>query len=212
METRLKLSKLLQIGLLLTFFLPFFPRGCEPKQAEDAPTVDTTVVAVDTLRQDSSNLTKENEKSDTLKTVVFNNTTQKTEKKETETKIENKELSAQIAKKSTILTLLLRPNENYTGIASLIDYFSFLELGYGLGIAFVLWIIGLIIKLKDYNNIFVLINILGLVFLSVSHSLNVFNDTRLWGFWVCLIWSATMTIYDCIILLKIRKERQTTNA
>ena len=210
METRLKLSKLLQIGLLLTFFLPFFPRGCEPKQVENAPAVDSTVVAVDTLRQDSCKLTKENEKSDTLKTAVFGNTTQKTEKKET--KIEDKELSARIAKKSTILTLLLRPNENYTGIASLIDYFSFLELGYGLGIAFILWIIGLIIKLKDFNNIFLLINTLGLVFLSVSHSLNVFNDTRLWGFWVCLIWSATMTIYDCIILLKIRKERQKTCA
>jgi hypothetical protein len=210
METRLKLSKLLQIGLLLTFFLPFFPRGCEPKKADEAPVVDSTVVAVDTMKQDSSKLTKENEKSDTLKTATFGNTTQKPEKAEVIN--EDKELSAQIAKKSTILKLLLRPNENYTGIASLIDYFSFLELGYGLGIAFILWIIGLIIKLKDFNNTFLLINIIGLVFLSVSHSLNVFNDTRLWGFWVCLIWSATMIIYDCIILLKIKKERQNPSA
>lgn len=206
METKLKLSKLLQIGLLLTFFLPFFPRGCEAKKAENAPAVDSTVVTVDTLRQVSSKLTKENEKSDTLKTAAFGNTTQKTEKKEP--KIEDKELSARIAKKSSIVKLLLRPNDNYTGIASLIDYFSFIELGYGLGIAFILWIIGLIIKLKDFNNIFLLINTLGLVFMSVSHSLNVFNDNRLWGFWVCIIWSATMTVYDCFILLKIKKERQ----
>jgi hypothetical protein len=205
MKTKIKISKLLQIGLLLTFFLPFFPQGCKPKQAEEAPKSDSTFIAVDTLRQDSSNLTKKDEKSDTLKTTTFENSTQKTEK--TQVTNEDKELSVKISKKSTILKLLLRPNDNYTGIATLIDFFSFLEIGYGLGIAFILWIIALIIKLKDFNNTFVLINIIGLVFLSVSHSLNILNDTRLWGFWVCLIWSTTMIIYDCIILLKIRKER-----
>lgn len=210
MKTRLKLSKLLQIGLLLTFFLPFFPRGCEPKYAENISTADSTVIAFDTLRQDRNKLTKEDEKSDSIKTATYENPTQKTEK--TEVTNEDKELSAQISENSKILKFLLRPSDNYTGIASLIDYFSFLELGYGLGIAFILWIIALIIKLKDFNNIFILINIIGLIFLSVSHSLNVFNDKRLWGFWICIIWSVTMTIYDSIILLRIRKEQQKTSA
>ena len=69
------------------------------------------------------------------------------------------------------------------------------------------------VKIKDYNNIFILLNIVGLVFMYGTHSMyNIMSEKRLWGFWVCLIWSATMIIYDFIILLKIRKERQTTNA
>lgn len=210
MKTRIKLSRLLQIGLLLTFLLPFFPQGCDPKQAENVPTPDSTFVVVDSLRQDSSELTMQIEKSDTLKTAVSENTTQNTDK--TGEKNEDNELLTKISKKSTFLKFLLRPNNNYTGIASLIDFFSILEFGYGLGIAFILWLIALIIKFKDYNNIFILLNFVGLVSLFWTHSMyNVMSEKRLWGFWVCLIWGAIMIIYDCIILLKIRKERQKTS-
>jgi hypothetical protein len=111
------------------------------------------------------------------------------------------------------LRLLLRPNNNYTGIASLIDCFSLLELGYGLGIAFILWLIALIVKIKDYNNILHLLNILGLVFMYGTHSMyNIMNEERLWGFWVCIIWSSIMIIYDTLILLKIRRNRIKTSA
>jgi hypothetical protein len=75
MKTRIKYSRILQIGLLLTFFLPFFPQGCEPKKVEEPPTPDSTVITADSLKQDSSQLAKQKEKSDTLKTVVFENTT-----------------------------------------------------------------------------------------------------------------------------------------
>ena len=207
MKTSIKYSKILQIGLLLTFFLPFFPQGCKPKRAEEAPSTDTTFVSVDTLKQENIALIQQNKQSDTTKAAIFENSTQITNK--TEVEEEGNELSTKISNKSPILKLLLRPNDNYTGIGSLIDFFIYLEFGYGLGIAFILWLIALIVKLKDFNNIFVVINIIGLMFLSVSHSLNIFNDKRLWGFWVCLIWSAIMIIYDSIILLKIRKERKT---
>jgi hypothetical protein len=206
MKTSIKYSKILQIGLLLTFFLPFFPLGCNPKQAEEAPNTDSTVVFVDTLRQENIALIQHSEQSDTTKTAISENSTQSTNK--TEVEEEGNGLSTKISNKSPILKLLLRPNDNYTGIGSLIDFFTYLEFGYGLGIAFILWLIALIIKIKDFNNIFVVINIIGLMFLSVSHSLNIFNDKRLWGFWVCLIWSVTMVIYDSIILLKIRKVRK----
>jgi len=211
MKTSIRYSKLLQIGLLLTFFLPFFPQGCEPKKAEKAPMVDSIVFAADTVRQDSMELTAKNEQADTLKTVALGNTTQNTDK--TEVTTEDNELSTKISKKSTFLRLLLRPNNNYTGIASLIDCFSLLELGYGLGIAFILWLIALIVKIKDYNNIFHLLNILGLVFMYGTHSMyNIMNEERLWGFWVCIIWSSIMIIYDTLILLKIRRNRIKTSA
>lgn len=182
--------------------LPFLPQRCNPKQEVEAPKPDSTFVSADTLKQHSSTMTQENQQLDTLKAAALENSTLKATKPEG-TNDEN-ELSAKLSKKSPVLKILLRPNDNYTGIASLIDCISFLEFGYGLGIAFILWLIALIIKIKDFNNIFVLINIIGLVFLSLSHSLNVLNNSRLWGFWICLIWSMTMIIYDCIILFKIR--------
>lgn len=209
MKTRIKFSKLLQIGLLLTFLLPFFPQGCKPKQAEEAPTPDSTFVAVDTLRQDNSALTQANQQLDTIKTAALENSTQNTDK--TEVTNEDKELSTRFSKKSILLKSLLRPNDNYTGIATLIDCYSLLEIGYGLGIAFILWLIALIVKFKDYNNIFILMNIAGLVFMFGTHSMyNILDETRLWGFWVSIIWCATMIIYDFIIQLKIRKERKKT--
>jgi hypothetical protein len=211
MKTRIKLSKLLQIGLLLTFFLPFFPQGCEPKKAENTPTADSTFLAVDSLKQNSSESTNQMGKSDSLKTTVAKSTTQNTDK--TEGNNEDGELSTKISQKSPFLKFLLRPNNNYTGVACLIDCFSLLELGYGLGIAFILWLIALIIKLKDYNNIFILLNIVGFVFMYWTHSMfNIMNEKRLWGFWVCIIWSAAMIMYDCIILLKIRKDRKKVGA
>jgi len=208
MKTRIKYSKLLQIGLLLTYILPFFPQGCNSKQTEDAYKPDSTLVSVDTLRQHSSALAQENKQADTLKAITLGNSTPTSNK--TEVTTEDNELSAKISKKSTILKLLLRPNNNYTGIASIIDCFSLVEFGYGLGIAFLLWLIALVVKLIDFNTIFVVINTIGLIFFSLSHSLNIFDKTRLWGYWVCLIWSAILIIYDCIILFKIRKERKET--
>lgn len=211
MKTSIRYSKLLQIGLLLTFFLPFFPPGCEPKQAVEAPMIDSTVVAADTVRQNSMELTTRSEQTDTLKTVALENTTQNADK--TEVTTDDNELSTKISKKSAFLRLLLRPNNNYTGIASLIDCYSFMEFGYGLGIALILWLIALIVKIKDYNNIFHLLNILGLVFMYGTHSMfYIMNEERLWGFWVCIIWSSIMIIYDTLILLKIRRNRIKTGA
>lgn len=210
MKTSIRYSKLLQIGLLLTFFLPFFPQGCEPKQAVEAPMVDSIVVA-DTVRQDSIVLTTKSEQADTLKTVALGNTIQNADK--TEVTTDDNELSTRISKKSAFLRLLLRPNNNYTGIASLIDCYSLMEFGYGLGIAFILWLIALIIKIKDYNNIFNLLNILGLVFMYGTHSMFfIMTEEKLWGFWACIIWSSIMIIYDMLILLKIRKNRIKTDA
>lgn len=210
MKTEIKLSKLLQIGLLLTFFLPFFPSGCEHKRAEEATNQDTTQVTVDTLSEDRITQTENMLDSDTLLKTPTEITIQKSD---TTTKVPtDSNLSTKISKKSTILRLLLRPNNNFTGIASFIDCFDFLLFGYGLGMAFILWIIALIIKLKDFNNIFILINIVGLVLMFYSRSIsNILNDKRLWGFWICICWIVLMTIYDCIILIKLRKLEKKSN-
>jgi hypothetical protein len=204
MKTEIRISKLLQIGLLLTLFLPFFPSGCESKKAEEASVQDTAIVANDSLSTDSVKQAARKLDADTVATTTTENSIQKsdTTKKESE----DSNLSTKISKKSSILRLLLRPNDNYTGIASLINCFSFLQFGYGLGMAFILWVIALIVKLKDFNNIFILMNIIGLILMFYSYSIsNILNDERLWGFWVCIFWSAIMIIYDCILLIRLRR-------
>jgi hypothetical protein len=209
MKTEIKLSKILQIGLLLTLFLPFFPSGCESKKAEEVTNQDTAFVAIDTLRQDSIKQNDQMLDSDTLITTT-ENTIQKSDT--TKTVAEDSNLSTKISKKSTILRLLLKPNNNYTGIACLIDCFSLLSFGYGLGMAFILWIIALIVKLKDFNNIFILLNIVGLTLMFYSYSIyNVLNEERLWGFWVCVSWSAILNIYDSFLLFKLRKLAKKSN-
>ena len=200
MKTRIKFSRLLQIGLLLTFFLPFFPKACESKQTDVAPKADSTIVAVS---QESGKI----KQADTLKTSVVKNIAENDGLSNDE-----KYISKRLSHKSPILKTLLRPNDTYTGIGFLLDYSVLLRFGYGLGLAFVLWIIGLIIKYKDYNNIFNMINIIGFILLCSSNSIfNIMNDTRLWGFWTCVIWSGIMIIYDSIILLQIRKNRRITS-
>lgn len=208
MKKKIKLSIILQIGLLLTFFLPFFPHGCmmvaEEATAVDSTALDTIAIDIDTLYTDSlleDNTALVKQETDTLKTATIDNSVKNTNKPASNN--DNKELSERLSDKSTLLKSLLRPNNNYTGIATLIDSFSFLPFGFGLGIAFILWILSLIIKLKDFNNIFIFINVTGTILLSFSHSLEIFgSNKRLWGFWVCLVWSILMIIYDFFILKK----------
>jgi len=207
MKTKIKISKLLQIGLLLTFLLPFFPHGCEFKEATGTSTPDTTTVATDTLKHKSSILTSGDGKLDTLKTAAVDNTVKTGENNK------EKDLSLVIAQKSSILKAILRPNDNYTGIANIIDCFSMLGLWYGLVISLIVWIIALIVKIKDFNSVFILLNFIGLLCLFGAHSTN-FTDSgqRLWGFWVCAIWCTTMILYDFFTLLKIRKDRKKDSA
>ncbi len=87
----------MQIGLLLTFFLPFFPYGCEPKQAVEAPMVDSISTAVDSLQLDSRKLTQSVEPSDTSKTAVFENVADN--KGQTKESDDDNDLSAKIAQK-----------------------------------------------------------------------------------------------------------------
>lgn len=146
--------------------------------------------------QDTIEQTQSLEEFNPIEKIEDENSTQLPDREE--------ELSKALSEKSPILKAILRPNDNYTGMASLIDFYSVFVLGYGLGIAFVLWIIALIIKLKDFNNIFILMNFVGLVCMSLSSSPNIFVNKRLWGFWFCLIWCLLMIIYDLLLLKKLK--------
>lgn len=199
MKTQKRISILLQTVLLLTFLLPFFPEGCTEKKAEPASNVpaDSTCVAsqVDTLAEHViDKVSKVNIDSATIGTQSY-------------TSNQDSTLTQKISAKSNVLKILLRPDEKYTGIGYLIEMSFYWQLGIGLAIAFILWIISLIIKCKDFNNIFQLNNLIGLIMFFISKSgFNITNDSRLWGFWVCFTLGLVMFVYDTFVLLRQKKK------
>jgi len=174
MKNMIRFSKMLQILVLLAFFLPFFPKGCEPEKAEDASTVQI----------DQSDKTKESKYSG-----FEDNKTSLTER---------------LSNKSGLFKFLLRPNENYTGVGYTLEVFeSFF--GFGATMALVLFILGIIIKIKDYNSIFHFINVIAWIMLAMTQPA-LFTSTKLWGYWVCLTLGLVLVVYDTAVLMKYKKE------
>jgi hypothetical protein len=120
--------------------------------------------------------------------------------------IDEEDLSERLSNKSSILKFLLRPNDNYTGIGYTLDVFQKL-FGFGVAISFILLIIGLIIKIKDYNNIFHFINSVALIILFLTKPA-LYTDSKLWGFWVCLTLGFVLLAYDTVVLILIKKNRK----
>ena len=197
-----QISKYLQILVLLAFFLPFFPQGCKPKQTEVAPKADSTIVSVDTTgtkdQVDSPKQTlSDSAKIDTAK--VASTTGTDNNKKDTDELLSNT-----LSQKFKVLKPLLRPSDNYTGIGNCIDTFQWFEM-LGAAFALLLFIISLIIKLKDYNSIFHFINWLALLSLVFAHGSNIMNQDRLWGYWMCLALAVIMIVFDFVVLIKFKK-------
>ncbi|MDD4968273.1 MAG: hypothetical protein PHT07_02470 [Paludibacter sp.] len=174
MKNMIRVSKMLQILVLLAFFLPFFPKGSEPKKAEYASTVQI----------DQSDKTKESKSSDYDENKIT--------------------LSEKLCNKSKLFKILLRPNENYTGVGYSMDVFeSFF--GFGATMALVLFILGIIIKIKDYNSIFHFINIVAWIMLALTQPA-LFTSTKLWGYWVCLALGLLLVVYDTVVQMKLRSK------
>lgn len=208
----MRISKLLQIGLLITFFLPFFPKGCgtsedeiESQRIADSTRLQDSLAKVQAEVQrvaDSINYSKQmdslgQQRKDSIKVVGRDNSSGKNE------------ITDKLSRKSKVMKAILRPNDNYTGFAFVIDLFMTFIYGFGVLIAFLLWIIGLIIKYKDFNNIFHLVNIIGMItfYFTNPFMVNFFDGTKLWGFWISFIWALGLIIYDTIILIKIKRNK-----
>ena len=88
MKKKINYSIILQIGLLLTFFLPFFPHGClKPEQAApatDSVAVDTAHIVADSTSIDNSStidstsLVKNIEETDSVKSDSIYNSANNT--------------------------------------------------------------------------------------------------------------------------------------
>lgn len=195
-----KVSKYLQIGLLLTFFLPFFPSGCNEGQTESvsdsmkalevpAPEHVYTSAQIDTLIKFDSYADSLNKgKTDSINP-------EKSDKEET--------VSDKIIRHVSFLKILLKPNDKYSGIGYIIDVFWSLVTSFGIVLSLALWIIGLRLKIKG-NKDFQILNIIGLILLYTTDPvmLSWLNDSKLWGYWFCFWWAVIMIVFDFGLILR----------
>ena len=193
-----KISKYLQVGLILTFFLPFFPSGCKSSSAvqSDSTAIEAPALPVDTSQVDSTTIDLNN---DTLKTGKNNTIDSKSSDKEETT-------SDKIIKRVPIMELILKPGGNYSGIGYIVDVFWYFLTCFGIIITLALWIIGLRLKIKG-NQSFQILNIIGLVLLYTTNPvmLSWLDDTKLWGYWFCFWYAVVMILLDFSLIIQKKK-------
>ena len=202
-----KISKYLQIGLLLTFFLPFFPSGCREQSygayADSTvhtealvPVVDTSIADTifDTLVATNTNIDKLN--VDSLENASKTNSD--SEKKET--------ISDKIIKRIPVLGYILKHDYKYSGIGFIVDTILYMLIGFGVVISFILWIIGLILKYKGHEW-FHFMNITGIILFYIADPIMIgFFNTKLWGYWVSFWLASLMITLDLYVYFKIKRK------
>jgi hypothetical protein len=205
MKNMIRISKILQIVVMLAFFLPFFPQGCKPKQAEIAPEGVLNFVEEDTLN--ANNVIDSTKQLESDNTNIDTTQVRAIGRVENENKTNDKSLSDSLSKRFKILKPFLRPSDNYSGIGYCLDILSYFYL-YAVVFSLFLFILGFLLKLRSYNQLFLFINNLALLFLLFAHGPNILNQERLWGYWVCLALVIILVIYDTIVFMKIKKQHE----
>lgn len=235
MKKTIRISRYVQLLLLVSFFLPFFPKSCAPsaqeleanaiadsthyadsvKKANPGANIDSILNIKDTVsyrhedKISGKNTTSGLDSSAISNIAVKNDSTKP--KKESES--DDNSLSEKLSKKSKLLKAILRPGSSITGIGYVLDLFQLYLCGFGIITAFLLWIISLIIKYKDFNNILLLINTLALILILFTDPVVfLMGSNGLYGYWICVTLGMLLIIYDTIIIIKIKKNRNTTNS
>lgn len=212
MKNPITISKFVQVIVLLSFLLPFFPKGCEQKKAEESM-VNEQLDKIEAVESNTKNdvnheavaSLSESFPSDSISIdslMALNETTKEATAKLT--------LTEKLSAKSPLLKLILLPASNYSGLGYVMDM---LESSYtystqfGVIVGFIFLLLGLIIKLKDFNSSFLFFNALAIYFVYITEPMLFAGSTRLWGFWVCIVLSVIMVLYDLYVLVKIRKSK-----
>jgi hypothetical protein len=214
MINRIRISRYLQIGLLLTFLLPFFPKGCRPSAEElEAQRITDSIGLAHRLAkvqiQQPMLADSINNKELSMDSLKHDYIFQKNSVDNESITIYGSNQSKQLSEYYSTLGIILRPNGDFSGIGYLLDWIVTYILIFGSITAFILLILGLIIKYKDFNNIFIFINIIALILLFLANPIMDLakDESRLWGFWFCTLFGLFMIISDTILLIRIKKNK-----
>lgn len=216
----MRISKLLNVLVLLTFLLPFFYTGCGSPTADElaAKAMADSIRIADSLSllpnlvdSNSQTINIEDLKSeDSIQNTVFYDDTISNNSEDVQNSdfFSDKTIAEKIVEDFPFSEIIINPSDGVvTGFGSILmtlEYFSYISVFF----AFILLIIGLVIKFIEPKSIKTLIildafTLLCLVLSSIP-SLGVFY--YLWGYWVSVIFASIILIFDSYILLKYDKK------
>jgi hypothetical protein len=224
MKTKVRISKIISILILLSFLLPFYPSGCAglgPSAAEKAEKAKNDSIAVaakeETIKDSLASIGILNK--DSLEAAI-NKAGKKdsctccaTEAKDSlstpsgSSNSNDFTITDRLAKSSKIAKVLLRPNNNYSGLGFLIDYFLAWISYSGTIIAFICLVVVLCLKKSFDKNRIVInsLNFINILLLYFANNPEIFLDVRLWGFWICFSLAIMVAIFDLVITIKSKK-------
>lgn len=112
-----------------------------------------------------------------------------------------------IINKFHFLKPLLRPNDDHSGIGYIIDWSPEFISYFGIFLAFILLLQGMIFKFLNYSKYYVVHltgNIISLLFLFLFE-LSIISESFLWGYWTTIWLLITVLIGDIILKIKYKK-------
>ena len=209
--------------VILCFFLPFFPQGCDSKQKkEDSDKArkdsinffdsiaNTDNVNVDKKIMDSilkSDSASANKAANKMTIDTINNNSSQA-KKENKSGNDNSGPTDKLIKKFNFLKIFIRPGDNYSGIGYLIDA-SQVFVGYcGIFVSFILLITGLFFKYFKFSKKYLfngIFHVISIVFL-LSTCGGMMTCEKLWGYWVCIVLWGLLCISDWFFAFTVKQE------
>jgi hypothetical protein len=212
MKINLRISKIINILLLTSFLLPFYPTACGTSKAQKAEIAKQDSIAIAAKEQAilDSIAALENMKADSIvssKAEIIRTSKDSicnTSKVDSTNNIKSLTTTDKL-KGNKLIYNILRPNNHYSGIGYIIDLF-FQYVGYcGTMTAFLLIIISLMLKTSYQLNKFIVINFMNIISLILMYFTQNFGDIadeKLWGFWICFFLMISQTITDLGVTIK----------
>jgi hypothetical protein len=208
------LSKIMQVLVILTFFLPFFYTGCgnyKNKEKEAKRIADSTGMSDSAMMHDTVRKVNNIPLNDSVKTATVDSTPKTTvaETRSSAKSNKDEQLSYQLVNEYPFLSIFLMPSENtYSGIGTIVNFIPYI-IFFLLFISLLLLIIGLLIKFIDPLAIRTIVILDCLILIGIFFSRNPsFVSDRLWGYWVCLATTALLLAVDVYILVKAKKKTE----
>jgi hypothetical protein len=204
MKNLIRTSNILQVILFLSFFLPFF-KSCDTDVSKQKEMEEELLKSkIDSTQlMDSTNIVIDS----TQNNVLINNPSA-IEKLRIPDQKASSNLTDSLCKNNRTIATLLRPNNDYSGMGYILDYFKFYFLQFGILSTFILLLLSLIIRLVSFRKFILpclILNTSGLIFLILTNPFTtLFEEVILWGYITSIVIFAFSIVLDIILFIKLR--------
>jgi hypothetical protein len=193
-------SKVLNLLVCLCFFMPFLPKGCSVSQKE----LKEKIVADSVRIVDSISALKEVIPDSIKKKILLTQLHRNLKYPQT--------ITERISGKYGFLKPILRPNDGYSGIGLMLDYYSTSGLFMSLCLSFILSLVCFILILKNKQGLYsllLILTLLGLIaFVTFRFGL-ILTDHLLFGYKIEIVLWSILVIINLMIKIRGRSLQMT---